>query len=121
MLVTVAVAWLGLYAHNVADLPRLTLLSPENSLTALVWSGLLALWWLRPGRSTIWLLSGHAWVQMIGGALSVLPLPFLPFAPEQTLYHYGFHVLYAVAQLPVLLAMRASLWAGPAAAPLTKR
>jgi hypothetical protein len=49
---TVALAWLGMYVHNVADLPNLTLSSPENLLPGLVWLLLLfALWSAMPGRS----------------------------------------------------------------------
>ena len=33
--VLVGIAWLGLYVHNLADLPQLTPASPENSLPAL--------------------------------------------------------------------------------------
>ena len=106
---TAAIAWAGLYVHNLAELPQLTPVSPENSLTALVWVVLLVVWSLRPGPAAGWLLAAHALVQLIGGAMSVLPLPFLPFVPEQSLHHYGFHVLYAAAQVPVLLAIRADL------------
>jgi len=35
--------------------------------------------------------------------LSVLPLPVLPFTPEQSLRHYSFHVLYAATQVPLLV------------------
>jgi len=42
-------------------------------------------------------------MNLVGGALSVLPLPVLPFEPEQTLRHYSFHLLYAAAQIPLLV------------------
>ena len=32
-------------------------------------------------------------INLLGGAISVLPLPMLPFNPEQTLTHYGFNGL----------------------------
>ncbi|MGH2602738.1 MAG: hypothetical protein ACRDJ9_25560, partial [Dehalococcoidia bacterium] len=45
-------------------------------------------------------------LNLIGGAvLSVLPLPFLPFKPEQSLRHFAFHVLYGVTQIPLLIVM----------------
>lgn len=43
-----------------------------------------------------------------GGILSVLPVRLFPFEPEQSLGHYGAHVIYAVAELPlVVVAARA--------------
>ncbi|MGH2490866.1 MAG: hypothetical protein ACRDF9_05100 [Candidatus Limnocylindria bacterium] len=36
--------------------------------------------------------------------LTVLPLPFLPFAPEQTVSHYVAHVIYIAAGLPLTIA-----------------
>jgi hypothetical protein len=47
-----------------------------------------------------------AWVLLnlvAGGVLSVLPLAILPFVPEQSGGHYAAHVMYAVAQVPLLL------------------
>ena len=38
-----------------------------------------------------------------GGILSVLPLGLFPFTPEQSLGHFGAHVVYAVAQIPLVL------------------
>jgi hypothetical protein len=43
------------------------------------------------------------WLHLIGGAiLSVLPLGFLPFAPEQSPSHYLSHLIYGVTQLPLI-------------------
>jgi hypothetical protein len=42
---------------------------------------------------------------VIGGVVSVLPLPILLFEPEQTLDHYLAHVYYTAGQLP-LVSMR---------------
>jgi hypothetical protein len=103
MALAVAVAWFGMYVHNVADLPGLTLASPENSLPGLVWVILFALWWFLPARR--WptsLLLAWGVLNLVGGFATVLPLPFLPFRPEQSLRHYAFHVLAALAQLPLL-------------------
>ena len=45
---------------------------------------------------------------MIGGIVTVLPLPILPFVPEQSITHYGAHVVYTIGQVPlVVLAYRA--------------
>jgi hypothetical protein len=98
-----ALAWLGFYIHNVADLPGQTLLSPETSLPTLVTFVLFLAWWRFPiTRVTTWLLLGWGLLNLIGGGLSVIPFPFLPFYPEQTVRHYLFHVVYAATQLPLI-------------------
>ena len=108
-----ALAWLGMYIHNWADLPGLKLVSIENSGPAAVWVLVFALWWRFAGRWwAAWPLAGWGVLNLVGGAISVLPLPFLPFAPEQSLRHYGFHVLFAAAQLPLLAVVRAELRRG---------
>ena len=103
----VALAWLGMYIHNVADLPNLTVGSPENTLPGLLWLALFGLWVALPGHS--WpaaLLLAWAALNLVGGFASVLPLSVLPFRPEQSMRHYAFHVLYALTQLPVGILAR---------------
>ena len=41
-------SWLGEYVHNLFELPQLTLLSPENSIPALISLVLFLAWWLSP-------------------------------------------------------------------------
>jgi hypothetical protein len=102
MLATVALAWLGMYVHNVADLPNLTLSSRENLLPGLVWLLLFALWWAMPGRSwPLILLLAWGMLNLVGGAATVLPLP--------ALRHYTFHLLYTLTQLPLLGIVRHEL------------
>ena len=56
------------------------------------------------------LLLAWALLNLLGGAvLSVLPLPFLPFVPEQSLRHYSFHLLYGLTQVPLIVAARTQL------------
>ncbi len=97
-------AWLGLYIHNRIELPHLTLWSPENSLPTLVFGVLFVAWWLLPyARTTVLLYMLWALLHLVGGGIiSVLPLPFLPFAPEQTVQHYATHVVYGVTQVPLI-------------------
>ncbi len=45
-----ALSWFGLFVHNAIELPSLNLLSPENSLPALVAVLLFVGWWLLPTR-----------------------------------------------------------------------
>ncbi|MEX1003809.1 MAG: hypothetical protein WD990_06505 [Acidimicrobiia bacterium] len=66
---------------------------------------LLAAWWLvSPNRTAWW--AALIWVGLlnlvVGATLTVLPLSFLPFEPEQSLSHYTTHLIYAGAQLPAL-------------------
>jgi hypothetical protein len=107
---TVALAWLGMYVHNVADLPNLSVSSSENVLPGLVWLLLFGLWWAMPSRS--WpaiLLLAWGILNVVGGFATVLPLPVLPFKPQQSLRHYMFHVLYALTQLPLIGIARREL------------
>lgn len=99
-----ALAWLGFYLHNVADLPGQSLFSPETGLPTLVTVALfLACWRFPSQQGTMWLLFGWGLLNLIGGGLSVVPLPFLPFYPEQSLRHYFFHGVYGAAQLPLIV------------------
>lgn len=99
----VVIAWLGLLVHNVADLPDQTLLSPETLWPSLVTGTLLVAYATGAARAAGIGLLIWALLHIAGGALSVLPLPGLPFTPEQTLRHYSFHLLYAGTQVPLLL------------------
>ena len=105
-----AISWLGMFIHNELDLP-LTLLSPENSLPGLISIALFLGWWLSPyGRLLAYVLLGWALLHLVaGGILSVLPLPFLPFYPEQSLTHYLAHAIYSLAQLPLIALMISQL------------
>jgi hypothetical protein len=103
MAAAVALAWLGLCIHNAVELPHLRPLGPEYGVPTLAWLGLFGLWWALPGRR--WanqLLLGWGLVSLAGAIITVLPLHFLPFKPEQSLRHYGVHVIYSVTQLPIL-------------------
>ena len=98
-----AVAWSGFLVHNVADLPGQTILSPESLFPTLVWIAALVLWLVPVTRTAgAWILLIWAVINLVGGAISVLPLPFLPYEPEQTVKHYAFHGLYAATQLPLI-------------------
>jgi hypothetical protein len=45
-------SWLGEFVHNCADLPQLSLLSPENIIPALIAGLLFLAWWLLPLKRT---------------------------------------------------------------------
>ena len=96
-------AWAGFFVHNVADLPGQSILSPESLYPTLLTLALLVLRLVPVTRTWgAWLLLGWSTLNLVGGALSVLPLTFLPFAPEQSVKHYAFHGLYALTQLPLI-------------------
>jgi hypothetical protein len=111
----VLIAWLGEYVHNLYELPQLTILSPENSLVLLVGLVLFVVWYLAPAkRLASLLLLSWGLLHLVGGSLlSVLPLEFLPFYPEQSLQHYLMHVIYGLAQLPLIVVMLRELRSSP--------
>lgn len=98
-----AVAWCGFFVHNVAEFPGQTILSPDSLFPTLVWIAALVLWLIPATRTAgAWILLAWTVINLVGGAISVLPLSFLPFEPEQTVEHYAFHGLYAATQLPLI-------------------
>ena len=100
-------SWSGEYVHNRYELPQLTLLSPENSIPALISALLFLAWWQLPSnRVAAVALLVWAFLQLVGGAImSVIPFSFLLFYPEQSLGHYLSHVLYGLAQVPLIVAL----------------
>lgn len=104
------VSWVAMLAHNLFELP-LTPVDIENSGPLLVDLALLLAFWRRPAsRGVHMAILGWAGLNLvIGGVVTVLPLPVLPFVPEQSLSHYLAHVVYAVGQAPLLLLAVAAL------------
>lgn len=98
-------SWLGAYIHTTLEL-QLPVWRPENSGPALVGLLLFLAWWRHPNRRRSWagLLFGWTFFAhlILGAILSAIPTPFWPFYPEQSLSHYLSHVIYGVAQLPLI-------------------
>jgi hypothetical protein len=110
MVVALGVSTAGAVYHNLLEFPGMSLGAPEM-LAAVLPATILAIGWLvRPGRALWW--ATLVWVValnlVVGAILTVLPIPILPFSPEQSWDHYAAHILYALAQLPAvyLLAKR---------------
>lgn len=102
--IAVAVAWLGLWAHELYRVPSAFGLTVDGSLPLFAVACALLAWRLQAThiRAAAVALLSYALINFVGGILSVLPLPFLPFAPEQTADHYLIHAMYAVCQIPLM-------------------
>ena len=71
-----------------------------------IWGSAFAVWWraAKMRAVAVWILVGLVLLTLLSGAvLTVLPVTFLPFRPEQSLDHYVSHIVYGVAQLPLIL------------------
>ncbi|WP_341994975.1 hypothetical protein MRBLWH7_002520 [Microbacterium sp. LWH7-1.2] len=96
--------------HNQWELP-LTPVSIENTGPLAFDLALLLACWRWPSSRLAWsVVLGWGLVNMlVGGIITVLPLPVLPFVPEQTIDHYLVHVVYTAGQLPLILVAVAAL------------
>ena len=100
-------AMLGLVIHNVREFGLASLLAMSTGTIPMIILGvvLLLIWWQVPAFRTVCasLLIGYGIINLvIGGILTVLPLSFLPFEPEQSIAHYLSHVIYSVTQVPLI-------------------
>lgn len=117
---------LSMLAHNLYELP-LSPIDLENS-GPIAFAGMLGVAYaLRPDSRAV-AAAALGWGVLnlvIGGIVSVLPLTILPFVPEQSVTHYGAHVVYAVGQIPLVVlsyrAVRARATAGDRAVRPTQR
>ena len=87
-----AVSWASMLFHNQWELP-LTPLDLENTGPLAVDIALLVACWWRPWSRVVWtvILAWGLLNMVVGGLVTVLPLPVLPFVPEQTVDHYAVH------------------------------
>ena len=103
-----AISWGSMLAHNSYELP-LSPIDPENSGPLVVAMLIGLAYAARPDARAI-VAAALGWGVLnlvIGGIVTVLPLPALPFAPEQSVSHYAAHVLYTAGQVPlVVLVLR---------------
>ncbi len=103
----VILAAAGFVIHNIREFGWAGLADPGTfTLGGLItYAGLFTTWATVPSMRRIITIALLAWagLHLIGGAIiSVLPLNFLPFAPEQTPEHYLSHIIYGVLQLPLI-------------------
>jgi peptidoglycan/LPS O-acetylase OafA/YrhL len=99
------IAAAGMMAHNVFEFGPAFLLDPQTLIPLAIFGLFALLAWARPANAVVHVaLLAWAVLNLVGGGiLSVLPLGLFPFQPEQSLGHYAVHVLYAVAQLPLIV------------------
>jgi hypothetical protein len=107
MVAAVIVSALGLAFHTVREFGWSALWNPASGMIPVlaVQVALLVAWLRadRPARGLAKALLAMGVIQLVGGAIiSVLPLPILPYAPDQSLQHYISHVGYGIAQLPLI-------------------
>jgi len=104
LVVTTFLSWLGEVVHNAIELPNLTILSLETSLPGLLAALLLLNYLLIDnGKTSAYLLFGWGVLNLTGGVLSLLPLNLPTYTPTQTPTHYAAHLLYALAQIPLMI------------------
>lgn len=106
--IAVALSVLGMALHTVREFGYPALLAPSSGFAPVVFVqlALLLFWWRtqrRKAQAALCLAVTGAF-QLVGGAIiSVLPLPFLPFVPEQSIAHYLTHVILGLTQLPLIV------------------
>lgn len=96
------VAGAGHVVHNLAEFPPAVLLWPATLVPVGV-TALLAWAMVRHPARRVYLVAA-VWAALVAavGGTSVLPLPVWPFDPPQTPGHYLAHVVYVLAQGPLL-------------------
>jgi hypothetical protein len=105
-----AIAAAGMVFHNVLEFGPAFLLDPETLIPLAIFGLFALLACARPANAVVHVaLLAWALLNLVGGGiLSVLPLGLFPFQPEQSFGHYGAHVIYGAAQIPlVVVAARA--------------
>ena len=103
----VILAAAGFLIHNIREFGLSGLFdSGTFTLPSLItFGGLFSTWATVPSMRRVITIALLVWaaLHLIGGAIiSVLPLGFLPFVPEQTPEHYLSHAAYGVLQLPLI-------------------
>jgi len=102
---TAGLSWLGLWFHDAREFPATVWITVDSMGMGLVAALLVLATWRAPrARWPVVALLVYGALMLIGGGLSVLPLPILPFTPEQSYAHYLAHAVYAAAQLPLVVA-----------------
>ena len=100
----------GMLAHDIFEFGPAFLVDPQTLIPLAIFVILAILAARETAGLPTW-IALFAWGAMNlvgGGILSVLPLGLLPFQPEQSLGHYGVHVVYTLAEVSLVLVA----WSG---------
>jgi hypothetical protein len=104
LVLAATVAWLGLWFHDAREFPgSLGLTADSIGMGVAAAALVLVAWRAEQAQGPYVALAGYGTLMLIGGALSVLPLPIWPFVPPQTLSHYLAHAVFAAAQVPLIV------------------
>ena len=105
VVVASVIAAAGMATHNVFEFGPAFLARPETVIPLAIFGLLALLAWAKPASpiASVPLLAWAVLNLVGGGILSVLPVGLFPFQPEQSLGHYAIHVVYTVAQVPLVI------------------
>lgn len=106
--VAVVLSIVGTVIHNVAEFGWSTVTSPDTYISNGILAILLAAWLTFRRRWLLVVLCVLGAVVLVGMVLTVLPLPVLPFYPDQAAQHYLVHGVAALLQLslPVISLLK---------------
>ena len=121
--IAAGVALAGFWFHELIRVPALLGLTPDGFLIDLVVTvGLLAAIRTRLHlRARRWVLVAWTVTTLLAAVLTVLPLSWLPFRPEQTATHYVAHLVFGLCQLPLLALALTGAFAHPRKLPVPSR
>lgn len=103
---TAALWWLSVWFHDYREFTGTHGFTPDSLAGGVILLCLLApFWWSPHSRRWRIVLLVFAAVWTVGEALSVLPLPIWPFAPDQSAGHYVTHAVVAAAQIPLIVLL----------------
>ena len=110
-----AIAGGGYLVHNILEFGPASLVDPQTLIPLAIFAALAILAARETAGRATW-LALFAWSALnlvAGGILSVLPIGLFPFQPDQSLAHYGAHLVYTLAGVPLVVVA----WTGVRASP----
>lgn len=104
----------GAVIHNVAEFGWSRIASPDTYISNGILAILLVAWLAFRRRWLLVVLCVLGSLVLVGTLLTVLPLPVLPFYPDQSAQHYLVHGVAGLLQLPlpVISLLMLRIWKG---------